>query len=169
MFRMNRLTDYGIVLLAHVAREGGTGHSARELAAATRIPQPTVGKLLKLLVREGLLVSQRGREGGYALARDPRDLSLAEVIAALEGPISLTECNLPVTCEHETGCPTRTNWQLVNRTILDALSRLSLAEMARPLTQATKSRFALPSLTASRPPAASAASAASSPSRSTAP
>ncbi len=151
MFRMNRLTDYGIVLLTHVAREGRAGLSARELAAATQIPQPTVGKLLKLLLKEGLLVSQRGREGGYALARDPRQVSLAEVIAALEGPISLTECNLPATCEHETGCPTRTNWQLVNRTILDALSRLSLAEMARPLTQASKGRFTLPSLSASGP------------------
>ncbi len=151
MFRMNRLTDYGIVLLTRVAREGRAGLSARELAEATKIPQPTVGKLLKLLVREGLLVSQRGREGGYALARDPREVSVAEVIAALEGPISLTECNLPVACEHETACPTRTNWQLVNRTILEALTRLSLAEMARPLS--AKHRFNLPSVPA---PAAAA-------------
>lgn len=133
MFRMNRMTDYGIVLLTHVARRGATGLSARELAEVTRIPQPTAGKLLKTLVREGLLVSHRGREGGYSLAADPREISVARVIAALEGPIALTDCDVPSRCEHEGACPTRSNWQLVSRTILESLSRLSLAEMLSPL------------------------------------
>lgn len=132
MFRLNKLTDYGIVLLTHFARQGG-GTNARELAAAVGLPLPTVGKLLKTLTHAGLLVSQRGKSGGYALARPPAEVTIASIVAALEGPISITECNLPGMCEHERGCGVRMNWQAINRAVHDALSRLTLADMSRPL------------------------------------
>lgn len=130
---MNRLTDYGIVLLTRIASAPDAEISARELAEAARLPLPTVGKLLKILVREGLLVSHRGTKGGYSLSRPASDIPVAEIIRALEGPIAMTECQVPNVCEHESGCPTRTNWQVVNRTILDALQKLTLGEMTRPL------------------------------------
>ena len=69
MFRMTKLTDYGIVLLTHfAAHDDQVAHTARELALETRLPLPTVGKLLKQLSRGGLLASQRGTKGGYSLA-----------------------------------------------------------------------------------------------------
>jgi len=136
MFRLTKLTDYGIVLLTHFAQHPGRAQNARELALDTRLPLPTVGKLLKELTNQGLLVSQRGIHGGYALARRPEQISVAEVIAALEGPIAITECNStkdPGLCEHEGCCPVRANWQVVNGAIRLALEKISLAEMAQPL------------------------------------
>jgi FeS assembly SUF system regulator len=132
MLRISRLTDYGIVLLAHLAGErGGTTHNARELAQRSSLPLPAVSKILKTLTHEGLLVSHRGVKGGYGLARDASDISVAEIIAALEGPIALTECTLgPGHCHQEISCMTRLPWQHVNRAIHDALSRVTLAELA---------------------------------------
>ena len=144
------LTDYGIVLLAHLAGErGGTTHNARELAGRSSLPLPVVSKILKTLTHEGLLVSHRGAKGGYGLARDAEEISVAEVIAALEGPIALTECTLgPGHCDQEVSCRTRLPWQRINLAISQALARVSLAELldapevrlpkpgARPLRQA---------------------------------
>ena len=135
MIRMNKLTDYGVVLLTTFAREPGHGVSARELAVRTGIPQPTVVKLLKTLLKAGLLVSQRGTKGGYALAKAPGDIPIAAVIEALEGPLAITECNVPGTCAHERGCPARPNWTAVNDVIHEALSRLTLEAMTRPAPQ----------------------------------
>lgn len=132
MLRISRLTDYGIVLLAHLAEEGdGTTHNARGLAERANLPLPAVSKILKTLTHHGLLVSQRGAKGGYALARAASAISVAEIISALEGPIALTECTLgPGHCDQEITCMTRLPWQRINRAIHDALGRISLAELA---------------------------------------
>ncbi len=137
MIRMNKLTDYGVVLLTTFAHEPALGISARELSVRTEIPQPTVVKLLKTLLKAGLLVSQRGTKGGYALARSPEEIPVAAIIEALEGPLAITECSLPGTCAHERGCPARPNWKAVNDVIHDALARLTLADMTRPASSAT--------------------------------
>jgi FeS assembly SUF system regulator len=137
MFRISRLTDYGIVLLAHLAREeDGAPHNARELAAQSKLPLPVVSKILKHLTHQGLLVSHRGAKGGYGLARPPRHISVSEIIAALEGPIALTECTLgPGHCDQESVCALRSPWQRINQVIGDALGRLTLAELAHPLPE----------------------------------
>ncbi len=128
---MNKLTDYGILLLTRLATSPEGGTSARELAEETRIPLPTVGKILKILLKEGLLVSHRGTKGGYALSRPSVEITVAEIIRALEGPIAMTECE-ENRCELESGCPTRSHWKVVNKTILGALQNLTLREMTRP-------------------------------------
>lgn len=136
MFRMAKLTDYGIVILTHFARHPEReALNARELAQDTRLPLPTVGKLLKELVHGGILTSHRGIKGGYSLAQQPEQISMAAIIAALEGPIAITECNTDRIglCEHESCCPVRTNWQIVNHAIREALEHVTLAEMARPV------------------------------------
>jgi FeS assembly SUF system regulator len=143
MFRMNKLTDYGILLLTRMATAPEGGISARELAEETRIPLPTVGKILKILLKEGLLVSHRGTKGGYALSRTPSEITVAEIIRALEGPIAMTECD-ENTCELESGCPTRSHWKVVNRTILGALQNLTLREMTQP----ARSAISLPAIQA---------------------
>jgi FeS assembly SUF system regulator len=137
---MNKLTDYGFVMLTQMTIRGRVDWNARELAEAVKLPQPTVVKILKMLVKAGILTSQRGTKGGYALARPAAEIRVASVIGALEGPIALTDCNVPGSCEHETGCPTRMSWQVVNSTVQEALERLTLLDISRPLLPA---RFAL--------------------------
>lgn len=134
MIRMNKLTDYGIVLLTHLARhQSGPIHSARDLADASHLPPPTVNKLLKKLSHARLLTSQRGVNGGYTLAKDPTQISVAEVISALEGPIGMTECSsVAGLCSLEPTCPNRMGWRNISEAIRDTLQKLSLQDIAQP-------------------------------------
>jgi FeS assembly SUF system regulator len=133
MIRITKQTDYGIVLLTHLAADPERQYNAPELAAEARLPLPMVSKILKLLAREGLLVSHRGVKGGYGLARQPEAISMAEIIASLEGPIALTECiSVEGDCSHEALCPVRSNWRRINQAVRTALAGISLAEMAHP-------------------------------------
>ena len=117
MVRMSKLTDYAIVLLTLLAtEEGAAPHNAREVAARAHLPFPVVSKILKALARAGLLVSHRGAKGGYALARPPEEISVAEAIRAMEGPIALIECAAgPGHCQQEATCEIRSPWQRVQR------------------------------------------------------
>ena len=131
MIRLGRLTDYGIVLMAHLAGAGEGPHAARDLAGETRLPLPAVSKLLKTLAREGLLVSSRGAKGGYQLARPAEEITVPEMIEALEGPIALTDCAIHEgSCSQEPRCHVRTPWQHINRAVHEALSRIRLADLA---------------------------------------
>jgi FeS assembly SUF system regulator len=132
MIRLSRLSDYGIVLMVHLAEQPAEAHhSARDIAAATRLPAPVVSKILKSLARHGLLHSQRGSRGGYGLARRPERISVAEMIAALEGPIGLTECTMhPGQCVQEASCHVREPWQQINHVVRSALAGVTLADLA---------------------------------------
>jgi FeS assembly SUF system regulator len=135
MIKIGRLTDYGIVLMSYMASHRGRAHNAAEMAAEAHLPVPTVSKLLRELARGGLLASQRGVHGGYVLARDPQQISVAQIITALEGPIALTACSggdADPDCEHESMCPVRGHWTRINRAIRTALEGVTLAEMASP-------------------------------------
>ena len=137
MLRISKLTDYGIVLATRLAQFAGPT-PVPELAAETNLPQPTVRKVLKTLARSGVLTSTRGVQGGYALARPAEEISVAEVITALEGPIAVTECtddSVDSSCAHETHCGVRGNWQRINEAVQGALSAISLAEMAHSALQ----------------------------------
>lgn len=131
MLRMTKSADYGIVLLTHMAGEADRIFNAPELAQGARLPHPTVSKILKILAREGILASHRGAKGGYSLARTPREISVDQIIEALDGPIGITECidEAPGECGQEPICPVRGNWQRINEAIRDALSGITLAEM----------------------------------------
>ena len=135
MIRLSRLADYGVVLMTHIAASSEPLNTAHAVARATRIPEPTVGKILKTLSRGRLLVSQRGANGGYTLARPPEEISVTEIIAALDGPIALTECLDADTgpCWLENVCPTRSNWQKINNALRRALADISLADMVEPI------------------------------------
>ena len=131
MIRMTKLTDYAIVLLAHLARSGRT-LAAQELAARSGVPLPTVSKLCKELSKAGLVISHRGRHGGYGLARPADRISVAEIVEALEGPIALTDCTSPtkVTCGIEATCPAKASFDPVTRAIQGALAGLPLSAIA---------------------------------------
>ena len=141
MIRMTRLTDYAVVLLTHIARAEETElQNARDLATASRLPLPTVNKILKTLTRKGLLRSQRGAKGGYRLARGAENVSMADIVAATEGPLSITACSTEDSgsCEHEGLCPVGSNWQRINDAIREALAGVTLAEMTRPFPPGAK-------------------------------
>ena len=131
MFRLSKITDYGIVLLARLARDTeGTTHNARELAAEVDLPAPVVSKILKLLARAEVLESRRGAKGGYALVRQPEDLTVEEMIRVLEGPVALTQCSAaPSSCEHETNCAVREPWRIISGVVEEALSTITLADL----------------------------------------
>lgn len=133
MLRLSKLTDYGTVLMTALARHPDEQRSAAELAESTHVAAPTVRKLLKRLTHAGLVESSRGAQGGYRLARPPEDISVADVIAALEGPLGLTECSLhDGLCEIESDCSLRGNWRIINHAIRRALAGVTLAEMVAP-------------------------------------
>src|SRR5512137_2716899 len=131
MIRMSKLTDYAILILAHLARATGT-LTAHEIAARSRVPLPTVSKLAKELSKAGLVISHRGRNGGYGLARAAEAISVAEIVEALEGPIALTECARPGKndCGIEATCLAKASWDPVSRAIEDALRALALSSIA---------------------------------------
>ena len=130
MIRITKQTDYGIVLLTHLASQPERHLNAPELAAETQLPVPMVSKILKILVREGILMSHRGVKGGYSLARLAQEITMAEIIAALEGPIAITECiDVSSDCSHERLCPVRSNWHRINAAVRGALEGITLADM----------------------------------------
>jgi FeS assembly SUF system regulator len=140
MIRIGRLTDYGIVLMVHVAAKPEMDHSASEIAADARLPLPTVSKLLRLLAKEGILISHRGAKGGYNLARPAAEISVAEIIEAIEGPVGLTLCTTNDhngDCEYEPRCPVRGHWQKINRAVCNALENVTLADIATPAHKLT--------------------------------
>ncbi len=131
MLRMSKLTDYGTVVLACLARHANELRSASDVSDRTGIALPTVSKLLKRLARSGLVLSHRGVQGGYRLARAPEQISAAEVIDALEGPVAITECaTADSRCEFEATCKVSSAWQKVNIAIRRALDDISLSELA---------------------------------------
>lgn len=133
MIRLSKMTDYGIVVLTELARAGAT-RTARELAEATAVPLPSVSKVLKVLSQADLLASQRGVAGGYSLAAPAETIPISRVIAALEGPISLTECgdHGPARCDLESVCQVSFHWKVINRAIYSTLEQLTLADMCGP-------------------------------------
>jgi FeS assembly SUF system regulator len=136
MIRLGKLTDYGLVLMTCMANnQDRSVRTARDLAVESRLPRPTVSKLLKELLQGGLLVSQLGINGGYSLARTPREISVAEIIAVLEGPIALTECSTDVSglCDLEPCCPIKNNQRIISQAVRGALGNVMLSDLIQPL------------------------------------
>jgi FeS assembly SUF system regulator len=135
MFRLSKMSDYAVVVLSELGREGASDkRSATDLASATGIAEPTVAKVLKLLGAAGLVTSQRGAQGGYRIARPLARTAIADVIVAVEGPIALAACVDGATggCEAEGSCPVRGRWDPVNTAIRRALAEITLADMQCP-------------------------------------
>ena len=131
MLKLGKLTDYATVVMTALAAEPARLRCAQELSECTHVAAPTVSKLLKTLSKEGLVDSIRGAHGGYRLARDPTQITIADIVAAVEGPIALTECAVhDGCCNIESTCGVRGNWRLINQAIHQALASVSLAQMA---------------------------------------
>lgn len=133
MLRISKLADYATVLLVSMANQPQALLSSHCLAERARLEQTTVAKLLKLLAQAGVVSSVRGASGGYRLTRPPEQISIAEVLNAVDGPIGLTECSVHQgLCGHEHFCGTRANWRKLHSAIDSALRNVTLADMTAP-------------------------------------
>ena len=131
MLRMGKMTDYATVVLASLAQEPAEHRAAAELAERTRLSRPTVSKVLKGLQRAGMVISSRGAQGGYRLARAPEEITAAQILDVFEGPIAITECSgQHSSCGLESNCRTGHAWQRVNAAIRRALTDVTLAQLA---------------------------------------
>lgn len=131
MIKISKLADYAVVILAAMGQGDAVRMSATSLSATTNIPEPTVSKILKILSRHNIIVSARGVNGGYTLSRPITQITMRDVIAAIDGPIAITSCadgHLP-DCSLAHTCGTRGRWDHVNSAITNALEQVSLADM----------------------------------------
>lgn len=130
MLRLSKLADYAVVVLVRLSQADGC-QTSPGIASVTGLPEPTVAKVLKLLSGAGLVRSQRGARGGYVLARPLTQIAVADVVAAIDGPIALAACveGGSGDCASESLCPVRGRWDPVNHAVLQALTRITLADM----------------------------------------
>lgn len=133
MLKLGKLTDYATVLLAAMAAAPERLYATQELSSRTSVAAPTVAKLMKQLQQGGLVLSSRGAKGGYRLLRAPADVTVADVIRALEGPIALTDCAVHGACALEEGCGAKAPFRLINAAITQALEAVTLADMTAAL------------------------------------
>ncbi len=132
MVRISKLTDYGVVIMAFMAGEPLRLFQAKEIAEHTAIAQPTVSKLLKKLTKNKLLHSERGSQGGYILAAEPKEITVAMLVNALEGPIAITECSLGHDyCASAPLCSVKTPWLRINQAITNALQLVKLNDLIK--------------------------------------
>ena len=133
MLRVTKLTDYATLVLTVLAARPAAVLSAADLAERAGLEVPTVSKLLKPLAQAGLVEGLRGAHGGYRLARPATDISLIEIVEAMEGPLAMTECSQSESqCGIARQCGVRSNWRLINDVVADALRGFTLAQMFTP-------------------------------------
>ena len=132
--RLTHLADYAVVLMTAAARrDAGARLSSTELEGETGVPVPTAQKLMGQLTSAGLLTSVRGAGGGFALTRPVADISLADIVEAVEGPIALTQCADGVNqdCALDAHCRLKPHMGIVGAKVRGALGAVSLRELAQ--------------------------------------
>jgi FeS assembly SUF system regulator len=142
MIILSKLADYGVIMATHLAEAAPAQVNTAHLAAATRLPPATVAKVLKLLARAGIVAAERGASGGYRLARPAHAISVAEVVAAIDGAWAMTQCTSTIgPCERLDYCPTRPHWHRINQAVEQALGAIMIDEMG---TKPPVAAFAVP-------------------------
>ncbi len=139
MLRLSKKADYALIAMKHLAtRERGESASAREIAEEYSIPVELMAKVLQRLVRRGLLTSQQGTRGGYHLARPAETISVADVIQAIDGPLTVTACSHQNdACGQFAKCNIRDPLWRIRERIVAALATCSVSEMAAETTVVT--------------------------------
>lgn len=131
MIKLSKLTDYAIVTMVTLAKDSGAARSAHYLSEKTGVPEPTIAKILKLLTHEKLVESVRGAAGGYRSVRSADQISVTEVITAMDGPIAIVSCieGNDDDCAAEHKCPIKGGWEPVNEAIKSALEKVKLSDL----------------------------------------
>ncbi len=132
MLRISKLTDYATIILSYMAMNPEKIASATVIAKACHLGVPTVSKILKILSEAEILKGFRGTEGGYQLARPVKEITIAEIVFAIEGKVAVTECCSGTGCALDSLCAVKENWQLINKVIMNALAEVTLNDMIRP-------------------------------------
>ena len=136
MLKLTKKADYGLIALKHLAMRGIASSSAKEIAETYGIPSPLLSKILQKLAKNGFLRSEQGTNGGYKLARDPREITALEVIRSIDGPIFLTACFTEHGyCVHTDKCIVRDPLQKVHEGILRLLASITIADMSADTSQ----------------------------------
>ncbi len=137
MLRFSKMADYGVLLLSHWTRNENALVSARELADLYHMPQSLAANLLKTFCKSGLLESQRGLHGGYRLTQPPSNITLLDIVGAIDGPVQLTDCVLEaesnITCDYLDVCSCHSPLHTINEQICDYLRSLSLNDLSENL------------------------------------
>ena len=144
MLRLSKKADYALMAMKHLALRDGASSSAREIAEQYGIPIELLAKVLQRLVRRGLLASRQGTRGGYELAHAPSRISVADVIQAIDGPVTVTACSThDGQCEQYAKCNVRDPLWRVRERILAALGECTIAELASDPPPVTATRAAV--------------------------
>jgi len=133
MIKLSKMTDYGVVIMSEMARLPERTMTAPDVSLHTGLPVPTAAKILRILAKSPFLTSQRGAHGGYQIARAPADISIAEIVRAMEGPVAVTSCvdDSVDDCSVQSCCPMRGGWEKINRALNTALEEVTLADMCQ--------------------------------------
>lgn len=131
MIKLSKMTDYGVVIMSEMARLPARTMTAPDVSLYTGLPVPTAAKILRILAKSPFLSSQRGAHGGYQITRAPKDISIAQIVRAMEGPIAVTSCvdESELDCSVQKSCPMRGGWEKINRALNTALEEVTLADM----------------------------------------
>ena len=143
MLRISKLTDYATLVLSFMALTPDSILSATFIAAQLHLGLPTVSKILKILSAHHLVVSRLGMGGGYKLARASHEITLEEIVSAIEGNVAMTQCCSTHlnTCTIDALCSLKENWQIINKQIFLTLAKISLQDMLQPLQTPTDPIF----------------------------
>ncbi len=133
MFRLSKAAEYAIRGILYLSLKWGEGASGvEEIARAQDVPAPYLSKLLQILTKKGFVKSYRGAEGGFVLMRPPRDITLLEVIEAVEGPIYLNDCLIRAGyCPRDRECPVHDVWKEAQHKLLECLRNYTFEDLAR--------------------------------------
>lgn len=131
MIRLSNLADYAVLLMSTIAARPDEIHTAATLNAETKVPLPTVSKILGKMAKAEFLASHRGIGGGFSMSMNKEEISVADIIEAVDGPVQLTNClgEEDAGCGYETVCTTRSKWNKINEAVYHALDSVSLSDM----------------------------------------
>ena len=141
MLRLSKKVDYGLSALMHLARyDNALSWSAREIAETYDIPGGLLAKVLQKLAHDGFVASQHGKKGGYTLARPASQISVAEVVQAIDGTLSLTECSsVDGNCLQFENCNVKSPLQRLHDRVVGMLSTLTIAQMVEQESEVPRS------------------------------
>lgn len=130
MIKLSNLADYAVVLMSTIAARPDENFTAASLNEDTKVPLPTVSKILGKMAKANLLISHRGVGGGFSLNKE-KEISIADIIEAVDGPVQLTNClsEEEETCDYVPVCSTRGKWDEINKAVYEALNNVPLSEM----------------------------------------
>jgi len=133
VLKLTKKADYGLIALKHLAEASGEAHSAKDIAETYGMPPEALAKILQRLVKSGLLASHQGTNGGYALAKEPRQISAFDVIRAIDGPLLFTSCSSHKgDCLQSSKCNVKEPLAKVSESIRQVLTRITIADMMEP-------------------------------------